>query len=289
MVSLAVQLLLVTAVLHRFAALPTALAINLMAVAFSLAALAGLIAVAALTQIWRHGSAGTSAAARALLLGCLLLLVPAYYLPAVLRGNVAADASTDIAEPPAFDALGKARISAGINPAATPSGNAGSEVTLEPIVTPRAPGDVFDLTNELIRQLDLNIVAEQAPGFGAADGSIEATDRSLVLGLIDDISIRVGARDGTTRVDVRSAARYPRLDLGRNAERVQMIVRKLQASIDASVPTEPVLAGDAVDQAAIAIKPPDGTAGAATVLRRKRRLPFPPGAPGGPAQTTVRH
>ena len=285
LVSLAIQLLLATIVLHRFAALPTTVAINLMAVAFAAAGVAALGAIAALVQVWRHGSAGASAAAGALLLGSSLLILPAYYLPVVMRSGATYDVSTDVAQPPAYQALARVRLAAGINQAAMPSADA----TLEPIVSTRSPSDVFDLANDLIRQLDLNIVAEQAPGFGEDDGSIEATDRTFLLGLIDDVSIRISTRSGATRVDVRSAARYPRLDLGRNAERVQLIVHKLQASIDASVPSDPSLAADAASGSNSAVKQPGGTAGAATVLRRKKRALSQPSAPGAPVPTALQH
>ena len=287
-VALAAQLLVATLVLHRFAALPTAVAINLMAVAFTAAGIAALCGIAALTQIWRHGVSGTSSAASALLFGAALLLIPANYLPILMRGGSIYDASTDTAHPPVFQALGKTRLTAGVAQGAAPVDTIGADTVLEPVLTTRSPSDVFDLANDLMRQLDLNIVAEQAPGFGSEDGTIEATDRTLLLGLMDDISIRIGSRDSATRVDVRSAARYPRLDLGRNAERVQLIVRKLQASIDASVPSDPTLA-DAMPAAGAAVKPPGGTAGAATVLHRRKRGLSPPGAPGAPGLITAPH
>ena len=290
-VSLSAQLLAVTLALHRFTALPTAVAINLMAVAFVAAGLAGLGGLAALTQIWRFGLAGTSQATFALLFGAALLVIPAYYLPVVLRGGANYDASTDAVHPPSFETLGKARQFAGIPAGIKPVATVGPEMALEPVLTARSASDVFDLANDLMRQLDLNIVSEQAPGFGTDDGTIEATERTLVLGLTDDISIRISSRDGATRADIRSAARYPHLDLGRNAERVQLIARKLQASIDASVPTEaalPALDGTSPASNETA-KLPGGTAGATTVLRRKKRVPSPPNAPNAPRLTAAPH
>ena len=285
--SLALQLLFATVVLHRFAALQTAVAINLMVLAFIASGIAALGAIAALVQIWRFGSSGTAAAVWALLAGTIVLLIPAYYLPVMLRGGATYDISTSPAQPPNFQALGKVRLAAGLDPKALPVNAAGSD-PIEPLVTSRSPSDVFDLANDLIRQLDLNIVAEQAPGFGSDDGGIEATDRTLILGLTDDISIRIAARDGATRVDVRSAARYPRLDLGRNVERVQLIIRKLQASIDASVPSDPSLTAS-TDQPGDTAKSQAGTAAQPTVLRRRRRFPSQANAQGGPIPTVSRH
>ena len=291
-VLLALQLVLATAVLHRFAAFPTAVAVNLMLLSFAGCALAVLLAILALVQIWRHGSSGTGAAASALLVGGLLLIVPAYYLPLALRDTPIADVATDRSHPPAYQALGRIRLAAGIDPSVPPVTTAGPDSDLEPIVTTRSPGDVFDLTNDIMRQLDFNIVAEEAPGFSSEDGTIEATERTAVLGLTDDISIRISPDNGQTRIDLRSAARYPGLDFGRNAERARMMVRKLQSSIDANVPADPALAANAplaAEADAGDAKKPSDTSGAATVLRRKKRSPVPAGAPSAPGQTTSRH
>lgn len=283
--SLAAQLLAATLILHRFAALPTAVAINLMAVGFVACAAAALFGFAGLVQIWRHGGPGTVAASSALLLGALLLLIPGYYIPSMWAPTAAYDVSTDREQPPAYQALAKARQSAGIVDVAEPSSTgAAAQVALAPIQTNRSPGDVFDLTNDVLKQMDLTVAAEEAPGFGEADGTIEATERTLLLGLTDDVSIRIGTRDGATRVDVRSAARYPRLDLGRNGLRAQQILQKIQATIDASVPSAEV-----ADVATGDVKTPGGTADAATATRRKKRGPVPAGAQGGQGLPTSRH
>lgn len=267
LVSLAVQLLVLTAILHRFAALQTAAAMNLMLVAFAAGGLAALGGVAGLAQIWRHGLGGTASSAAAMMVGGALLLVPAYYLPLVMHGSAGFDASSDPVHPPVYAALARVRLAAGINPKLAPVAATSAGEPLEPILTARSPSDVFDLANEVVRQLDLNVVAEQAPGFGADDGSIEATDRTMILGLHDDVAIRIGARGGQTRVDIRSAARYPSLDLGRNGERVRLLLRKLRATIESSVPADPT----ATAAEAANLKPSANTAGSTTVLRRKKR------------------
>ena len=55
----------------------------------------------------------------------------------------------------------------------------------------------------------------------AADGHIEATAITAVLGFKDDIVIRIVAKDGGSRIDMRSASRLGRSDLGVNAARIQ--------------------------------------------------------------------
>ena len=72
---------------------------------------------------------------------------------------------------------------------------------------------------------------ENAPGF------IEFSDHTLVLGLVDDVVIRVlGEDQESSRIDVRSASRYGASDFGRNAERVRGILKEIAARFEASVP-----------------------------------------------------
>jgi len=68
----------------------------------------------------------------------------------------------------------------------------------------------------------------QARDESASDAIIEAVARSLILGFREDVVVRIRATGDGTRIDVRSASRYGRNDLGSNATRV----RDLLASID---------------------------------------------------------
>ena len=48
--------------------------------------------------------------------------------------------------------------------------------------------------------------------------------RSLILGFREDVVVRVRATSDGTRIDVRSASRYGRNDLGSNATRVRNLI-----------------------------------------------------------------
>jgi uncharacterized protein (DUF1499 family) len=239
-------------------------------------AIAGLMAIIALGRIWRLGTPGSASAGMTLLMSAALAAVPAYYVPGFAEHRFLYDVTTDTENPPAFQALAAARKSSS-SPIDYPSDAlALTQQTLyadlTPVMTARSITDAFDVTSDVVREVDLNVVSAEAPGYGSDDGVIEATDRSLVMGLADDISIRVSKRDGTTRIDVRSAARYPRLDLGRNADRVRMLLRKIQSGIEASVPsdTSDTVAANAQPQAQ-AVKRPAGTAlsGSGSLRRTK--------------------
>ena len=60
--------------------------------------------------------------------------------------------------------------------------------------------------------------------------------RRCVVGFTDDIVIRVEGSVNRSRIDVRSASRYGRHDLGQNATRVRRFFAELQTRIDSTSP-----------------------------------------------------
>jgi hypothetical protein len=88
-----------------------------------------------------------------------------------------------------------------------------------------------------VKKLRWRVAAAEPPtGRQAKTGILEATDQSLIVGFPDDIVIRVEGSQSRTRVDVRSASRYGRFDLGENAARVRRFFAELQARVDATAP-----------------------------------------------------
>jgi len=63
-----------------------------------------------------------------------------------------------------------------------------------------------------------------------AAGRIEASDRSRWFGFTDDIVIRVTPSGEGSRIDVRSASRVGRSDIGVNAARVESYLSALRAT-----------------------------------------------------------
>jgi len=61
-------------------------------------------------------------------------------------------------------------------------------------------------------------------------GRIQATDRTLLFGLTDDIVIRVRPAGIGARVDVRSESRVGVTDFGRNAARIHAYLKRLASS-----------------------------------------------------------
>jgi hypothetical protein len=56
------------------------------------------------------------------------------------------------------------------------------------------------------------------------DGIIEAVARTPILGFRDDVIVRIRPTIDGARIDIRSASRYGRHDLGTNAKRVRSLI-----------------------------------------------------------------
>jgi uncharacterized protein (DUF1499 family) len=240
------SLLVVGVVLHRLTSFPTHVAINLFAVGaagMGLALLAGLIA---LLQIWRRGLGGAGKAAFGVLLPLLMLAWPLTFVPALVNLPRINDVTTDVAAPPSFVSLAKVRA-ADANPVAYPGERFAQEQQkaypdLRTFVLDRGVDEAFELVEEVVRKFKWKVATSDPPSAKPAkSGVLEATDRTPVIGFTDDIIIRVDGTATRSRIDVRSASRYGRTDMGQNALRVRRFLAELQSRTDAT--GAPIMAG----------------------------------------------
>jgi hypothetical protein len=230
------QLLIAGLVLHRFFSLSTPVTLHIFATSMLGAAVAVLLAFVAFAIIWRLGRSGAWSAAAGLVVGLLLLVWPLAYLPQYTSLPPLADVTTDTAAPPRFLALASQRPRDG-NPveyagAALARLQAEAYPDLRPIVIPRPANQTFDLLGDIVRRFRWQIAAEQPPRGRGNPGYIEATERTMVMGFLDDIVIRIDGDARETRIDVRSASRYGRHDLGRNAARVRKLYAEIRAQLE---------------------------------------------------------
>ena len=206
---------------HRLGLLAARWALGL----FALAALVGLVAaiLAALglgfafsAGAWRSvaGSAvalivGLGAAAPLLVMVRVATAVPVIH-----------DISTDTDNPPAWVALRSVRSASengtayGGPSVAAQQKRAYPDVASLNVAVP--PDRAFARVEATARALGWRIVAA-AP----AEGRLEASDTTRWFGFTDDIVVRVRANPQGSRIDVRSASRVGRSDLGVNARRVR--------------------------------------------------------------------
>jgi uncharacterized protein (DUF1499 family) len=240
----ALVLIATTLLLHRFFGLPTAVALNLVGAGILLAAVAVLLGVIAAIGVWRTGRSGAARVVLGMSLGLAILALPVTIVLAARSYPTINDLTTDVRDPPAFQALAPLR-SGKANPAAYPgeafaARQAAAYPDLVPLDVNRSAPEVFDLVIDALKRLQMSIVAEQEPTDENPIGRAEAVDRTLVLGFYDDIAVRVtpvgDVSDPRARIDLRSASRYGRSDFGANAQRLRSIMREIVARLEATVP-----------------------------------------------------
>lgn len=226
--------------LHRLFSIPTPVALNLIKLSIFGGLLSLALAVLAVVDIWRNGSSGVS---RILLGGLLSLCIvgwPLTALPKVQALPEINDISTDTAEPPRFVKLAASRPP-GANTATYPgeafaAAQSLAYPDLKPLLINRSVAEVYEVSVDAVRRLGMTSVNESPPGDVApATGFIEAVDRTMIWGFYDDIVVRVVGNQVTAQVDVRSASRYGRHDLGRNAVRVRKVLGEIVSRLEATV------------------------------------------------------
>jgi uncharacterized protein (DUF1499 family) len=142
------------------------------------------------------------------------------------------DITTDLENPPAFEAMVRLR-----QDAPNPPEYAGEETRqaqieaypdVEPLVLSSDLQAVMDVATDLILQREWDIVA-----INRKEGRIEATEKLAWFGFKDDVILRFSElENGDTRVDMRSKSRIGRSDVGVNAKRIKRFLTDLEQSVD---------------------------------------------------------
>jgi uncharacterized protein DUF1499 len=242
----------VALIIVRSGALDLVPAVSTLAGALVLAGVAILLAFGAAIVIWRDGLGGLRQAVLAVLIGLALIGYPAYLGARAYQLPAIYDVTTDPIDPPQFDAIARLRprdanpiayqglYAAELQHAAYPD--------IDPEDTTATPQEAFDVAMRIIVRRKWRVVDARPPRASAAggpadgtprDGIIEAVARSLILGFPEDVVVRIRATTDGTRIDVRSASRYGRSDLGSNAARVRDLITDIDAVLSAPQPEKP--------------------------------------------------
>ena len=229
------QLLILTAVLHRFFGLNTAATTNLIGVSMVGLALAVLIAVVSLIRIWFGGQTGAANNFAAIIVGLIGLALPAFFLSKAFLLPVLNDVQTSPADPLQYTVLVEQRPRdanprAGQSPEAAQR-QAESYPDIGPIVVDRSAAAVFTVVNEAVKQLGWTVVVNETPGESGI-GRIEATDSTMIMGYLDDVVVRVKGNDTSAVIDIRSASRYGTHDFGANADRVRTFYEEVNTALE---------------------------------------------------------
>jgi uncharacterized protein (DUF1499 family) len=215
--------------------------LSTLAGALVLAVVAILLAFAAGVAIWREGTSGIREAATGLIVGAALIAYPLYLGVKAYRLPAIYDVTTDPIDPPRFEAIARLRPRD-----ANPVNYAGlyaaeqqreAYADIEPDVTDASPQEAYDVALKVVTKRKWRVVDARPPqATPARDGLIEAIARTPILGFRDDVVVRVRATPEGARIDVRSASRYGRHDLGTNASRVRSLMDDIDDALAAPVP-----------------------------------------------------
>ena len=158
--------------------------------------------------------------------------VKAYRLPAIY------DITTDPIDPPKFEAIARLRPR-DANPVAyaglyTAEQQRVAYSDIEPDLTTASPQEAYNAVLKVIAKRKWHVVDARPPqAYAPRDGLIEAIARTPILGFRDDVAVRVRATQEGSRIDVRSASRYGRHDLGTNAARVRALIDEVDEALTA--------------------------------------------------------
>ncbi|HEV2571318.1 DUF1499 domain-containing protein [Methylocella sp. CPCC 101449] len=234
----AIALAAIAVILVRTRAADATAGLSVLGAAIFLACTALLFAGAAAVTIWRLGVRGVGIAVSAVFLSLIVLAYPGYLAVQAVRLPVIKDISTDINDPPAFARSARAlRGRNGFIPPEVPPEQRLAQRRAYPNVQPinidLEPEEVYQLVLRAAAALGWQVVDQIPPGGRAGIGRIDAVDRSIIMGLPDDITVRIRPLAAQTRIDIRSASRAGRHDFGANANRIQRFSQEMQTQLDA--------------------------------------------------------
>jgi uncharacterized protein (DUF1499 family) len=192
------------------------------------AVIAIVLAFAAFVVIWKDGTGGTGHALGAIAIGGALIAYPAYLGTLAYRLPMINDITTDPIDPPRFDKLSQLRPRgtseyAGLY-AAEQQRDAYPDI--EPLTLTLKPQVSYEVAMQVVTRRKWNVIVDRPPQ-PRRDGQIEAVARTAIMGFRDDVTIRVRADGEGSRIDVRSASRYGRHDLGTNAARIRSLLEDI--------------------------------------------------------------
>jgi uncharacterized protein (DUF1499 family) len=99
--------------------------------------------------------------------------------------------------------------------------------SLAPVELPLAPDAALTRLEEAVRGLP----RWRVEGADASAGTLRATRRTRLWRFVDDISVRLEAVPGGTRLHARSKSRVGAADLGQNRRNLLELFKALRASI----------------------------------------------------------
>lgn len=232
----------VSIVIVRFGFLEVKPALATFFAALACAGLSLLLALAAFIAIWQNGSRGMSRILVALVLDVAILAYPAYLGLQYRKLPKIHDITTDPIDPPRFDVLARLRAADGANTAVYAGLYSAEQQQqaypdIETIQLDAPVQTAYDVTLALVTKRKWRIVDARAPQPPRREGHIELVALTPIMGLREDVAIRVLPDGDGSRVDIRSSSRYFESDLGSNAARITKLSEDINNAAD-NAPTK---------------------------------------------------
>lgn len=140
------------------------------------------------------------------------------------------DITTNTSNPPQFSAVLALRKNARNSPvyggAAVAAQQHEAYPDIKPIILNVPPATAFSAAVAIAGQDGWKIAAQNAD-----TGHIEATDTTLWFGFKDDVVIRIRPQGQGSLIDIRSASRIGKSDIGKNAARVREFTRQIRERV----------------------------------------------------------
>ncbi|WP_417685186.1 DUF1499 domain-containing protein [Roseibium sp.] len=232
--AIALPVALMAVLFHRIGGLTADQMILAILTATAIGLAAILLAGTALVHLWKRGGRGTLDAVVGTFYGLVALLpVGALGASQVLQGN-ALDVTTDPVDPPSIVAI------------AAPGAPGRQDMPVLPLMerlaTVAPEHDNSDIVSRRYRiqpavlhvaalaaasRSGWKVVAEVPPDLLDAPTSFQGEVRSPILGLVDDVAVRIRPDPVGALFDIRSVSRYPLQDLGSNAGRIRAFYREM--------------------------------------------------------------
>lgn len=180
----------------------------------------------------RQGRKGFWQALLGLAISLAIVSIPLYWLLMARSVPPINDITTDTENPPTFSALLPLRANVpssshydGPNIAAQQQK---AYPAIKPLDLPLNPKRTLNEALAVAENLGWNIIAVESNQTKKEGIRLEATDTTLWFGFTDDIVVRITPLSSGSKVDMRSASRVGRSDIGTNARRIRSFLAALK-------------------------------------------------------------
>jgi hypothetical protein len=222
-------LLIVSVIGHRQGLVETLPFLWLLAIVACLALLAIFLAVLGLERLWKHGERAGRQSLLALLFAAAVLAPFAASGWRLAHYPPLTEVATDAADPPRLAAA------AGRPAGSFDAARVRLQVEAYPELTGRRyplPVDVvFGLAEDLVAKRGWQLARSARPPLAGGETTIQAMARTYLMGFRNDVAIRLRDEGSSTYVDMRSASRIGRHDLGDNAMRIERFLADLDRAV----------------------------------------------------------